>query len=314
MSSEKYIRLGKTELQVSQIGLGIMQWGDVKISDKASPVNTDILDIYRAAIEGGINFFDSAEMYGNGKSELHLGSCIEALPNDIIIATKFMPFPWRLSKGELRAALTRSLKRLRVTHLDLYQIHWPIPPMPIKSWMDAMSDVVADGLIRAVGVSNYSPAQTRSAYEALSKHGITLASNQVKYNLLHRRPENNGLVDLCRDLGVTIIAYSPIGKGILTGKYSPENLPAGYRAWIYNKNYLIKIGPLFGGIRKIGDAHQGKTSAQVALNWLICKGAVPIPGARTKKQAEENAGSLGWQLSTEEVERLDRISDEVISL
>ena len=122
------------------------------------------------------------------------------------------------------------------------------------------------------------------------------------------------MVDLCKKLGITLIAYSPLEKGILTGKYSPENLPQGLLAWRYNKTYLTKIEPIITALREIGEAHGGMTPAAVALNWLICKGAVPIPGARNSKQAQDNAGALGWQLSTEEVDRLDKISDRSIPI
>ena len=134
-------------------------------------------------------------------------------------------------------------------------MHWPFPPVQYQSWMDAMSDVVADGLIRAVGVSNYSPTQTTIAFEALAKLKIPLASNQVRYSLLDRHPERSGLVDLCKKLDITIIAYSPLEKGILTGKYTPDNVPTGFRSWRYNKTYLIKIEPLLNALREIGKAH-----------------------------------------------------------
>lgn len=308
---DKYVHLGKTEIKISHIGLGIMQWRDIELGPSDAPINKDIQEIYQTSVDSGINFFDSAEMYGYGRSETHLGRCLKAMPKDIVIATKFMPFPWRLTKGELRAALMRSLNRLGISHVDLYQMHWPIPPVPIKSWMDAMADAVSDGLVRAVGVSNYSPSQTTKAFEALAKRQIPLASNQVKYSLLDRRPEKSGLVDVCRDLSVTIIAYSPLEKGILSGKYTPENLPTGYRSWRYNRTYLQKIQPLMEAIHQIGDAHHGMTYAQVVLNWLACKGIVPIPGARNQMQAVENAGGLGWQLTTEEVATLDKLSNEV---
>ncbi len=312
MTFENLVNLGNTGIMVSKVGLGVLQWGEIQISRSDKEINEVIRDIFQASLNGGINFFDSAETYGNGRSEVHLGRCINTSPKDIIIATKFMPYPWRLSKNELRSALLRSLKRLGVSHVDLYQMHWPTPPVPIKSWMDAMSEAISDGLVRAVGVSNYSASQTRQAYEALARHNIPLASNQVKYNLLDRRPERNGLIELCNKLNISIIAYSPLQKGILSGKYSPDNLPSGYRAWRYNRGYLIKIKPLLDELRNIGGVHDGKTPVQVALNWLICKGAIPIPGVRTAKQAEENAGGLGWQLSVEEVARLDMISDLVM--
>jgi aryl-alcohol dehydrogenase-like predicted oxidoreductase len=309
---DNYIELGKTGIKISPIGIGIMQWGDVNIGSPNASVNHGILDIYRTALDGEIDFFDTAEMYGRGKSEIHLGKCLQASPPaNIVIATKFMPFPWRISKNELRHALQGSLKRLGLSHVDLYQMHWPFPPVPIPSWMDAMANAVSEGLIRAVGVSNYSPSQTRRAFDVLSRHNIPLASNQVKFNLLDQRPERSGLIQLCHELGVTIIAYSPLEKGVLTGKYSPGNLPHGYWGWMYGKNKLMKIQPLIDTLRQIGNDHNGKTAGQVALNWLTCKGAVPIPGARTKLQAQENLGGMGWKLTAEELAMLDNISKAV---
>lgn len=312
MSPEERITLGKIDILISPIGLGTMQWGDIRNLDHSSTnIDKDIHDTFQTSLEMGINFFDTAEIYGNGRSESFMGRYRREISDNIIIATKFMPFPWRLSKGELRSALHKSLKRLGLAHVDLYQIHWPFPPVPIKTWMDAMSEVVAEGLIRAVGVSNYSPAKTESAFEALTKHGIPLASNQVKYSLLDRRPDMSGLVSLCKELEITIIAYSPLEKGVLTGKYTQDFLPKGIRSWQVNRSFLIKIEPLLTELKNIGIKHEGKTPGQVSLNWLISKGVVPIPGAKNLSQAKENAGALGWQLTGEELARLDIISNEV---
>lgn len=310
--NSKYLQLGKTGIKISPMGLGTMQWGDIDIPETENrKLDSKVSGIYKTTINAGINFFDTAEIYGSGRSEIHLGECLAEMNGHVIVATKFMPFPWRLGKKQLRFVLLNSLQRLGLDHVDLYQVHWPIPPVSIKSWMDAMADVFADGLIRAVGVSNYSPAQTRVAFEELAKHSIPLASNQVKYSLLDRRPEKSGLTDLCRQLGITIIAYSPLEKGILSGKYTPDHLPSGFRSWHYNKVFLKKITPLLDMLTKIGREHTGKTPAQVALNWLICKGAVPIPGARNQQQALDNAGGLGWELMDEEVTKLDHIGQMV---
>jgi aryl-alcohol dehydrogenase-like predicted oxidoreductase len=304
-----YIQLGKTGIKITPMGIGIMQWSDLPMPENNDPgVDQKIREIYTTTIAAGINLFDTAEMYGRGRSEIHLGRCLEQIDRQVVVATKFMPFPWRLSKWQFRTALLHSLQRLSLGQVDLYQMHWPFPPVPIKNWMDAMADAFADGLIKAVGVSNYSCAQTRLAFDSLARYKIPLASNQVKYSLLDRRPEQSGLVDLCNELGITIIAYSPLEKGILTAQYSVDNLPSGFRAWRYNKAYLTKIKPLMDVLAEIGKTHSDKTPAQVALNWLICKGAVPIPGARNQKQAVENAGGSGWHLSDEEIARLDNIS------
>ena len=222
-----------------------------------------------------------------------------------------MPFPKRLIKGELRKALLNSRKRLGLKRVDLYRIRWLVPPIAIHTWMEAMSDAVADGLIRAVGVSNYSPSQTKLAFESLAQYQIHLASNQVKYNLLERRPERRDLLALCKNLGITFIAYSPLEKGILSGKYTPNDSPRGLLAWRYNKSYLQRIESIMEALQQIGQAHAGMMPAKVAINWLVCKGAVPIPGARKMKQAQENAGALGWHLNDEEITSLDRISKDV---
>jgi aryl-alcohol dehydrogenase-like predicted oxidoreductase len=164
-----------------------------------------------------------------------------------------------------------------------------------------------------VGVSNFGPGQTIRAHAALARRGVPLASNQVEYSLLDRKPETSGLIKVCRDLGVTVIAYSPIAKGMLTGKYTPDNLPTGMRSRIYNREYLSKIQPLIDLLREIGQAHGDKSPSQVSLNWLICKSAVPIPGAKNLRQAQENFGAVGWRLTEEEVARLDEVSRKVMN-
>ena len=313
MNSDSYVNLGKTEIKISQLGLGTMGWGDVNSSDGHTfQIAPEIHAIYQSSLELGINFFDTAEMYGSGRSERHLGMNINGDRKKVIIATKFMPFPWRLSKRELRSALINSLKRLDLSQIDLYQMHWPFPPVPIKTWMEAMSAAFEDGLIRAVGVSNYSIHQVSIAQDVLARHSIPLASNQIKYSLLHRQPETSGLVEYCQKSGVTVIAYSPLEKGILTGKYTPSNLPPGFRAWRYNRSFLEKIIPLMDVLHEIGMDHNGKTPGQVSLNWLMVKGAVPIPGSRNLTQAKENAGAMGWKLTSEEVARLDSISERIL--
>ena len=210
-------------------------------------------------------------------------------------------------------ALRESLNRLGLSQVDLYQIHFPYSPVSVETWMDALADAVEAGLTRAVGVSNFSPSQTMRAHAALARRGVPLASNQVEYSLLDRKPETSGLIKVCRDLGVTIIAYSPIAKGMLTGKYTPDNMPPGMRRRMYNRNYLVRIQPLIDLLKEIGQAHDGKTPSQVSLNWLMCKGAVPIPGAKNLRQAQENFGALGWRLTDEEVAKLDEISEKVMS-
>ncbi|HET7375563.1 MAG TPA: aldo/keto reductase, partial [Anaerolineae bacterium] len=191
---------------------------------------------------------------------------------------------------------------------------FPIPVRSVETWANGLADAIDAGLTRAVGVSNYGVDRTRRTVEALGKRDKVLASNQVEYSLLNRSIERSGLVDLCRKMDITIIAYSPMAKGLLSGKYTPDNPPPGTRGRRFNRAYLNKIQPLIELLREIGRAHGGKTSSQVALNWCVCKGTVAIPGAKNVKQAQENAGALGWSLSADEISQLDEMSDRVMDI
>jgi len=268
----------------------------------------DIFEAFDESVRAGLTFFDTAEVYGAGRSERFLGEFIRRTHAAVRVATKFMPFPSRLTGRSLRKALERSLRRLDLPAVDLYQMHWPFPPVPIETWMGAMAEAYHAGLIRAVGVSNYSVAQMRRAHEALAKHGIPLASNQVKFSLIDREPIHTGLLDACRDLGVTLIAYGPLGKGVLTGKYSAGHRPPGMRGRRFTPRVLASLDPLLEVLGEIASA-RGKTRAQVAINWCIARGTLPIPGAKTGAQARENAGALGWSLGPEEVARLDAAAE-----
>ena len=294
------------------MGIGTWAWGDGLYWGYGRDYDeTDIRAAFDASIAAGINLFDTAEVYGFGKSERLLGQFAQGANPPVVMASKFMPLPWRLRRGSLRRALRGSLRRLGTESVGLYQMHWPFPPIPIASWMGAMADAVQEGLIQAVGVSNYSVKQLRRAHAALAKRGVPLASNQVEYSLLQRAPERTGLLDACRELDVTLIAYSPLAQGLLTGKYTADAPPSGVRGRRAGKKRLVKIEPLVARLREIGAAHDGKNPAQVSLNWTICKGTVPIPGAKNVRQAQENAGALGWRLTDEEVASLDKASEEL---
>lgn len=292
-------------LDAVQMGIGNWAWGDFMFwSNRGQYSEADARAAFDAAVAAGIELVDTAEMYGFGRSERLLGQFMRESGHRVKVATKFMPYPWRLSKGSLLRALRGSLRRLGVEQVDLYQIHWPNPPLPIETWVEGLADAVEAGLAREVGVSNFNVAQMRRAHEVLARRGLRLASNQVEYSLLHRAPERNGLLAACRELGVRLIAYSPLAQGLLTGKYTPDSPPPGLRRWTLGGK-LSSLGPLLALMREIGQAHGGASPAQVALNWTMAKGALPIPGARNARQAEENAGALGWQLTADEVAALD---------
>jgi aryl-alcohol dehydrogenase-like predicted oxidoreductase len=299
-------------LHAVEFGLGAWQWGDKLIWQYGQThKDEDCRAAFEVSLEAGVRFVDTAEVYGSGRSERMLGQFIQETDQPILVATKFFPFPWRLRKKSLLWALKRSLERIGVEAVDLYQIHQPLPPISIETWMEAMVEAVAEGLTRTVGVSNYNQTQTLQAYSTLSRKNIPLAANQVTYSLLNRDIEYDGLLARCKELGVRVIAYSPIEKGLLTGKYSTENPPPGVRGRRYG-DLLPKIGPLLKLMTELGQEHGGKSKAQVALNWCICKGTMPIPGAKNAVQAQENAGALGWKLTEEEVAKLDEASDTVL--
>ncbi|MEP0805993.1 MAG: aldo/keto reductase [Chloroflexota bacterium] len=299
-------------LHAIEMGLGAWQWGDRLVWQFGQGYSDEaIREAFKLAVEEGIRFIDTAEVYGNGLSEHLLGRFLKETEQPVLIATKYFPFPWRFSRSSVPRALKHSLERLDVESVDLYQIHWPTPLMSVDRMMDGLAECVKSGMTRTVGVSNFNQTQMLAAYSALARQNIPLASNQVHYSLLNRKVEKNGLLARCRELGIRLIAYSPLEMGLLTGKYNVKSRPPGMRSRTY-ASLLPKIEPLLKLMTTIGQDHGGKTNAQVALNWLICKGALPIPGAKNVRQAQENIGALGWRLTEAEVASLDEMSDKVL--
>lgn len=308
-------QLGRTGITVPAMGIGVWSWGDTSFWGYGSThTEEDIRQAYRVCLDLGLNFFDTAEIYGSGASERILGACRREDGRPILIASKFAPLPTRFSARTLMTALDASLARLGVNVIDLYQIHFPFTLIQTDALMDALALAVRAGKVRAVGVSNYGAEHMRRAHARLARHDIPLASNQVHYNLLHRKPEKNGVLAACRELQVALIAYSPLEQGLLTGKYRPGDkmvVPGGPRRFMpaYSARRLRKLEPLLQEMGRIAQRHD-KTLAQVALNWLLCKDTcvIPIPGAKNLRQAQDNAGAIGWHMSAEEMKRLEQYS------
>jgi len=299
------------ELNIAPLGVGAWAWGTTRLWGYGKEYNrSDVGRAFLASMAEGVTLFDTAEMYGNGASERITGEILRdgAFEGTPVIATKFAPLPYRLSARSLLKAVDKSLERLGIETIDLYQIHFPNPIFKINGLMDALAETVKAGKVRRVGVSNYGADQMKRAHDRLASHGVSLASNQVEYSLLQRAPETNGVLEACRDLGVTLIAYSPIAKGLLTGKYGPGgDRPSGLvrrMGRAFGEQNLKKIEPVLNILREIGEAHN-KQPAQVALNWLITqRSTFPIPGAKNELQARQNAGALGWEMTGEEAEKL----------
>jgi aryl-alcohol dehydrogenase-like predicted oxidoreductase len=308
------IRLGRSVLEVPRLGVGAMTWGSPSGRSRWGPAKLayggpsgpeDERRAFEASLSVGVDLFDTAAMYSGGASERRLGEL--AVGRQVVIATKFPP-GWRSTADALPDALHQSLVRLRRSTIDLYQHHFPSRRVSIPVLMGFMADAVEAGKARAIGVSNYSAGQLRIAHAALAERGIPLASNQVEYSLLHRTPEANGVLDACRELGITLIAYQPLAQGVLTGKYRPGDRPRGIRRFgrYFRGDGLKKAQPVVALLGEIGERYS-KTPAQVALRWLVeQEGVLPIPGAKDGKQAASNAEALSFSLAGGEIEALDR--------
>jgi aryl-alcohol dehydrogenase-like predicted oxidoreductase len=300
--------LGNTGIEVTPIGFGTWAWGDSLFWGYGKDYGEiELRKAFQAAVNKGITFLDTAEVYGLGKSEQLLGKFIKETDATTQIATKYMPLPWRFRKEDVADAVTASLKRLKMSSIDLYQVHFPAPSFLSQSGlMNALADEVEQGRIKAVGVSNYNAEQLREAHQLLARRGVPLAVNQMRYSLITREIETNGVLAAARELGVTILAYSPLAQGLLTGKYTASNPPTGARSLDrrFQAAGLIKLQPVLAKLYELGEKYS-KTPAQVALNWLISQpGVIPIPGIKTAAQVEQNAGALGWELSAAEVGEL----------
>ncbi|MGD9934290.1 MAG: aldo/keto reductase [Dehalococcoidia bacterium] len=302
------IRLGPTDRTFRPLGLGTWQWGDKYWAFDPAEGPRAAREAFDASVAAGITFFDTAEVYGGGKSEEILGQVHRETASDAFIATKFYPLA-HLRSSSVEKSLDASLERLGVEKVGLYQVHHPFTVLRTEAMMGRLADAVRSGKVEYVGVSNYRQRQLRAAHRALAKRGIPLVSNQVHYSLMHRAPETDGVLQACRELDITLIAYSPLAQGALTGKYGPgRGNVAGMRRFRAVFRGLKKAMPLVEALEEIGRAHD-RTAAQVALNWLAAQpGVMPIPGAKNARQATENARSIDFTLTPEETKRLDRLS------
>lgn len=309
--------LGKTDITITPIGLGVWQFSQgVSVGGlmwRALPDGEEQA-IIRAALDGGINWFDTAESYGDGRAERSLARGLLAAgvaDGDVIIATKWFPFGRRAAS--IAKTFTSRQENLAPYHIDLHQVHFPYALSGLEAVIDGMTALAKQGAIRAVGVSNYNTGQMLRAHSRLQASGLPLASNQVKYNLLDRRIESNGVLEAARALGITIIAYSPLEMGLLSGKFHEDPgrlsaLPVGRRLRLRSK--MEDSAPVIAALHEIAAKYEA-SSAQVALNWLVSfhgLTVVAIPGASKPRHAAESAGAMCFTLSEEELARLDKVS------
>jgi aryl-alcohol dehydrogenase-like predicted oxidoreductase len=310
-------RLGKTDLQVTPVGLGVMQFSGTAgiwrfIFNEMG--KQEMHAIVKAALEGGINWFDSAEMYGRGRSEQGLASGLKAAgigDDEVHVATKWMPL--LRTAGNIHKTIDIRKRFLDPYSIDLYYVHNTTGFSSPEAEMNAMADLIEAGDIRTIGISNFGEDRMRRAYSTLAERGIPLAANQMEYSLLNRKIETDGVLRAARDLGVTIVAYSPLARGLLSGKFhrTPQalhNTPIGRR--LYLQRMIDETRPIIESLEAIAAVHD-VTPAQVALNWLIQiqgESVVVIPGASSVSQAEEAAGVMEFKLTEAELVRLDQLT------
>jgi aryl-alcohol dehydrogenase-like predicted oxidoreductase len=312
-------QLGQTDIHISPIGLGCWQFSDGKGGATGSwdPVSVEETNgIVQAALDGGINWFDTAELYGYGRSERAVARALKLAnktDQEVVVATKWNPM------GRTARSITKTIGSrqacLAPYTIDLHQIHGPFAFTTRQSEMNAMADLLEAGKIRAIGISNYNARQMRQADAVLRSRGLRLTSNQVKYSLLDRKIESNGVLDTAKELGVTIIGYSPLEMGLLTGKFHQnpallDSRPRLRRMQLRRK--LESSRELIAALEEIAQTH-GVTASQVAINWLINfhgDTVVVIPGASKVRHAEQNVGAMNFTLSEAELARIDKLSQQ----
>lgn len=306
----KYSKLGVSDLNVSRVGLGGLQFGTpgLSIGDEAG-----MKEVINTALDSGINFIDTAEIYAAGGSERVIGETVKERGDrdDLIIATKV--FPEHMRYDDVIKAANASLKRLQTDVIDLYQVHHPNPIVPVAETMKAMDYLLREGKIRYVGVSNFDAAQTQRAIDSL-KNG-EIVSNQLEYSIIVRDVEKE-LLPYLREIGIATIAYSPLASGLLTGKYDEDTeLPEDDRRARFplfgKKENRRRVSALVHVMGEVAKAHDAKVP-QVALNWLLKFDDVfPIPGAKTPSQAMSNANAAEWMMTEEEWERIAQASEKL---
>ncbi len=296
----EYRELGRTGIRVSAIGIGTWQWGSREWGWGNLYGLDDLRGALDAAEELGVNLIDTAEIYGLGRSEEIIGELIRGRRDRFVIATKVGPH--RLTFDGIIRACEGSLRRLGVQHVDLCQVHWPNPLVPIRTYMRAMERLLLMGRIGAIGVSNFGLRELEEARASLSRSDV--ASDQVKYNLVDRGPESD-LLPYAEREGITIIAYSPLAQGVLARGSHGGHL-VGRLNSLFRRYDPRRLSPLLEALRSIASA-RGATPAQVALAWLLSRGSrvVPIPGVKSRRHVEEAAAAASLRLTPQEISALD---------
>lgn len=297
------------DLEVSVVGLGCNNFGRALDAEQSARV-------VQAALDAGMSHFDTASNYGEGQSESFLGAALGTHREEVVIATKVgVAIPgWEGSGGAspdyVRQVLERSLSELGTDYVDIYMIHFPDPETPIEDTLGVLHELVGEGKVRAIGCSNFDPAQLDEALGVSATKGYEgFVCDQVQYSMIHREPEANGLSELCVSRGVALLPYYPLANGLLTGKTRRGGEPQGrlrmdrYQEFLTDENFdLVERLDAYARERDL-------TMVQVALGWLLAQDAVPAvtAGATSPEQVASNALAAEWEPSAEDLAALDAV-------
>jgi len=303
----EYTTLGRSGIKVSKVGIGLWQASNAWNAD-----DEQVTEAVERAHGLGVNLVDTAEQYGDGHSEEVLGRALRQLGRDnFVVATKV--YGAHLRYEELQKAAAASMERLGVSEIDLYQVHWPDPweQIPLRETMKALERLYLEGKIRAIGVSNFAVRDLEEARSYLSRTDIV--SNHVRYNLLQRNVEEE-VLPYARKNGMSVLAWSPLAQGALTGKYGPERVPRGDvrdTNPLFAPSNISQVRRLVDVLSSIGKRY-GRSASQVALNWLATiPGVIPIPRAKNSAQAFDNVSSVDFELTRQDLNLIERASSEL---
>ncbi|MEM9766738.1 MAG: aldo/keto reductase [Cyanobacteria bacterium P01_D01_bin.71] len=302
-------------IALPEMGCGTWAWGNRLLWGYTPEMDAELQAVFDHCMSQGVTLFDTGDSYGtgrlNGRSESLLGEFAQAYEGEncdrLCLATKLAAYPWRLTRGSVQRACVASAERFG-RPVDLAQLHWSTAnyaPWQEGPLLDGLADLVERKQVKGIGLSNFGPQRLRKIYSRFRDRGIPITTLQVQYSLLSTYPITElDIQAVCDELDISLIAYSPLALGILTGKYAVgDNLPRGLRGFLF-RQLLPGVKPVLETLEAIA-IFRDKTMAQVALNWCICKGFIPIPGAKTLAQAKQNTGALGWRLTAGEVLELD---------
>jgi len=306
-------KTAKLPVKTSPICVGSWPWGDKGTWNWTEEELANVKAAWKYLYESGINFIDTATVYGDGRSEEIVGELVRDLPREsVVIQTKYLGLP-TAAENYLHPVdapvneCKKSLERMGLDYVDIYMVHGPIHPQSIKNVAKGLAKLVEDGLARAVAVANYDTDDVKKMEAALAEHGVPLAAQQVEYNILRRLPETTGQIAECRKSGIVFQTYSSLAQGRLSGKYSADNPPP--KSYRFSSYDMKDVEPTLKVLRDIAQK-RGKSVASVSLNWVVSKGGLPLVGIRNEQQAKDAVEALGWRLTDEEVAEIDKVSFE----